>query len=1079
MQRIVAALVLLSVCACPGQAAGSPRPASPDAGLFRWEMPSGMGAHRDETGRTVETQPWQVREGPWTIVLTVSAESCTGHVRYEWKIEGKRVTPHRLGPCRFSYEVPREGRYSIHLVATTPSARRQETQRVDVQDWLIVSIGDSVASGEGVPEASGSWQSARCHRSALSGTALAAKRIEEGDIHSSVTFVHLACSGAEVPQGLIGPYKGAIPPADEPPLPPQVGELNRIAARRPIDAVLLSIGANDVHFSDFLFFCAKHPIGNCFNKTYTGPGGDGVHSAASIAAGFMADLPRRYDALARAISNRIPSNRVHIVEYFDPTRDAQGRPCGRLILDVFRSNVERAESLLLAPLNAAVAAVAQQHGWDEVGGVADLFRTHGICAGKQAWVSSLPDSLLNLSGWVGRHRGALHPNDAGHEETSLLISRALEADLYAGQSTTPAPLLEPPQPDTEADDSGSSFVWPSGILLLLGVAIGVAILVWWPIAKLAARPLLSLAKTFRPLLLPLLVVLAVGTVKWSLLAQVLISAALLVVAWMLIVVPEAKKSNVALRPKGELAIKVGVHSLIALGVGILAVLGVKWLGLDNPYFAAIGNVPSGLLLLALLLWAAALVCRLFSFATTRLRAVLAFDIGLALIVLAMATGLVPGNSAVHDAWPQLLGVFATSALILLAVEAVRSALAGPPLVAADPVGSQVARPLTSRVAGIGFSAAAVAAVVIAVSTSVGLVVASKRGEALNLPQEESIEARVPLPRITVGDGPLELAEKYSPVLAFTKGEHWTPVRVEGYLEHATLDGPPGTPEKVKSVKKLPDKCPEIGQSRCYTLSINCDSGGLNCAHGSRQAHESERLYRSGTAYVRVLKKGKVPPFEPRGAFAGSGQFRDTLAMLIQYWYFYYYDEWRAPIFAGLLIQRHEGDWETVTIGLDKRRRPLFVADSAHCSGSWRPWQDVEVSTLPPGPHIHPLVAVAEGSHANYPAVAQKRSPDWANCAGAPAGVTTALSFASNIRDKTEYGWPWYPRRLVRLGGNTAPMTFPGTWGADDRTTLRNFRSNELAKPGLGPKTPTLQGPWQEPVRAIFCGKYTPRECDAD
>ena len=37
--------------------------------------------------------------------------------------------------------------------------------------------------------------------------------------------------------------------------------------------------------------------------------------------------------------------------------------------------------------------------------------------------------------------------------------------------------------------------------------------------------------------------------------------------------------------------------------------------------------------------------------------------------------------------------------------------------------------------------------------------------------------------------------------------------------------------------------------------------------------------------------------------------------LIQYWYFYRYDEWSTPVLGGRLLQRHEGDWEAVMVGL--------------------------------------------------------------------------------------------------------------------------------------------------------------------
>ena len=44
---------------------------------------------------------------------------------------------------------------------------------------------------------SATWQDRRCHRSARAGIAQAALELEQLDPHTSVTFVHLACSGAE------------------------------------------------------------------------------------------------------------------------------------------------------------------------------------------------------------------------------------------------------------------------------------------------------------------------------------------------------------------------------------------------------------------------------------------------------------------------------------------------------------------------------------------------------------------------------------------------------------------------------------------------------------------------------------------------------------------------------------------------------------------------------------------------------------------------------------------------------------------------------------------------------------------
>jgi hypothetical protein len=302
------------------------------------------------------------------------------------------------------------------------------------------------------------------------------------------------------------------------------------------------------------------------------------------------------------------------------------------------------------------------------------------------------------------------------------------------------------------------------------------------------------------------------------------------------------------------------------------------------------------------------------------------------------------------------------------------------------------------------------------------------------------------------------------------------------VEEATLSGPPGTREDGWTTETLPRTCPAFGETSCYELTIGCDGKGPRSARAEAlcegRTREEDDLHREGAVYVRVLEKGRPEPEEPRGAFPDRGPYGKRLHVLLQYWFFYPYNEWRTPVFAGELVQRHEADWEAVTIGLDEARRPLFVADSAHCGGSWEPWPDIEASTRLPGPRTHPLVAVARGSHANYQSADDKRAPDWASCAGAPAGVSTAISYASNIRDETELGWLWYPPAdgWLPAKAKLAPMTFPGTWGADDRTVLKNFKQNELHT-GDAPRTPSLQGLWRDPVRTIFCGRFKPRRCN--
>ena len=108
------------------------------------------------------------------------------------------------------------------------------------------------------------WQGRQCHRSASSGQVLAAKQLEDADPHTSVTFVHLACSGAKVWKGLLESYGGQERIDSEGSLAPQVDEAAELVAGREVDGLVVSIGGNDVNFANVLLNCVtKEP---CFDE---------------------------------------------------------------------------------------------------------------------------------------------------------------------------------------------------------------------------------------------------------------------------------------------------------------------------------------------------------------------------------------------------------------------------------------------------------------------------------------------------------------------------------------------------------------------------------------------------------------------------------------------------------------------------------------------------------------------------------------------------------------------------------------------------------------------------------------------
>jgi GDSL-like Lipase/Acylhydrolase family len=452
-----ATFLILSLCLI----ALFPTGAEAESPAIDWTMPARLGG--DANGDGLLDYPESAAEvptGPFPVVLEIRKNLCNPDSTYAWSVEGEDAGGGR-GRCRLPWDFPEEGTHPVEVEVESAAGDRQSYQReVVVQDWLVVSIGDSVASGEGNPDQPGFffrhavWQSPRCHRSTLAAPVQAALALERADRHTSVTFVHLACSGAKVRAGLMEPYAGAdVPDNAQPPLlPPQVSELREIASKRPIDAVVLDAGANDVHFGPLASFCIRHV--DCVSQQFDPEGTAKPPKVADllpvVIGKALAGLRIAYRELGDELKDIVEPSRVLIVEYFDPLRNASGAICHKIgVPFVPRFYIDRNEATfaadeLLAPLNEAIAEAARREGWTDVTGVAEAFRRHGYCAGKQSWIRTLTKSVLTQAGAhpASRWIGALHPNEKGHQAMAGLISAALQRRLYAGEGAAGEP--EPP-----------------------------------------------------------------------------------------------------------------------------------------------------------------------------------------------------------------------------------------------------------------------------------------------------------------------------------------------------------------------------------------------------------------------------------------------------------------------------------------------------------------------------------------------------------------------------------------------------------------------------------------------------------
>lgn len=419
----------------------------------------GNGVHDLPPARSI------VHREQWPINLDGCASDGRGAAitRYEWAVAfPTEVVRAEEADCRSTVIAPAEGTYRVTLTVRTESGRTATTTgSVTVRDYLIVSIGDSYASGEGNPDivAGGgrpfgtwriddlppTWADKPCHRSWKSGPAIAADRIEKADPHTSVTFISVACSGATITEGLLGAYPD--PPGRMPgdkPVTAQVEQARRLLCPRedsrsclgpyrsadplPIDALMIGIGGNDIGFGGIVAACAEIFVQ-----------GKECHQRPAVLERVrqgLADLPGRYVKLDEKLRSTLTFSAAYLTEYQNPLFNANGQICDELIfrnpdgghsIDGRVSNAEAAwaNSAVVASLNQAVHTAARRHGWTIVDGIVDEGIPHGYCADDH-WVTRYEESRFRIQ---GDKYGTMHPNRSGQELYARHLVRTIGPDL--------------------------------------------------------------------------------------------------------------------------------------------------------------------------------------------------------------------------------------------------------------------------------------------------------------------------------------------------------------------------------------------------------------------------------------------------------------------------------------------------------------------------------------------------------------------------------------------------------------------------------------------------------------------------
>jgi hypothetical protein len=239
--------------------------------------------------------------------------------------------------------------------------------------------------------------------------------VEHADPHTSVTFVSVASSGASIEDGLVGAQQSTG-------LPAQIDQVKSIVGNRKIDALLMSVGGNDVDFQGIVE-ALMNPL-----DTY-----------ASIGANFNASLDQlaaNFNDLAAALGKlNVNMSDVYLSEYADPV---SGSPDGILadaassffpglgtFVSLTREEMDWAEQNVLAPLDGLLSDAASNFGWNFVDGINSAFQGHGYDT-SDSYIVTYQESLdAQGADSSGIPEGMLHPNAQGQ----AVIASVLEAEI--------------------------------------------------------------------------------------------------------------------------------------------------------------------------------------------------------------------------------------------------------------------------------------------------------------------------------------------------------------------------------------------------------------------------------------------------------------------------------------------------------------------------------------------------------------------------------------------------------------------------------------------------------------------------
>jgi hypothetical protein len=236
---------------------------------------------------------------------------------------------------------------------------------------------------------------------------------------------------------------------------------------------------------------------------------------------------------------------------------------------------------------------------------------------------------------------------------------------------------------------------------------------------------------------------------------------------------------------------------------------------------------------------------------------------------------------------------------------------------------------------------------------------------------------------------LDLLRRYEPILRYTHGELFLPIAVDDYVARCSLWDERDVPLVPAGELSLEALSEQGRRRREHRMHLRFVQKSLR-AKEVRRWRRTERPRVGGIGRfaavgviarlidvvlrLSLLVRGKVPnglvaaahqrSKDLQGATYYCRVVRSAGYTVLQYWYFYAFNDWRST-FHG--VNDHEADWETVSVylapGPDGELAPAWVAGSSHDHTGddlRRRWDD----PLLDKDGEHPVLYPGAGSHSH-------------------------------------------------------------------------------------------------------------------